>query len=41
MKEKFIFVGSVDDYFETMREADVKKEEIKLASVSIRGDKFQ
>lgn len=41
MGEKFIFVGNIDEYFETMKTADVKMEQIKLASVSISGDKFQ
>ena len=26
LKEKFIFVGSIDDYFDTMKQSDVKME---------------
>jgi hypothetical protein len=38
---KFIFVGSIDEYFETVKSCGIDFSTITEASVSIRGAKYQ
>ena len=41
MGEKLVFVGSIDEFFETMHHSDIDLSTVKQASISIKGFKYQ